>query len=355
MLLRSGNWTDTSSAEKRPTRRPATSMGDGDDRLEQVTVQPLSLSQTSDSPIDTMSPPQSDTPNQPSPPPSSENLTPPPVVPQQIPAPYVVWVHREQNIRKFFGEPGEYPAEDFKAEVERSWRAQPCLTPQQKMDLIWSNIGPSVQAELRCQDLETQEDPVKAMTKIIEIFGERRSPSQLLQRLYALQQWTGESVRSYSHRVSSAYQALTKRQAALGEAGYPDSIARDHFQQSLTDPILVKMLREKICHTPSLRFKDIREVAIRWGDEDPPHQQASASTNLIRTPAPAARDELKELKETVADLTQKLDSLISFQTQQGNNQGPRHTRKPVKCYNCGREGHIRRFCKDKGNDLPPRS
>ena len=349
MLLRGGKKTSTTPAATTmapPNEDDVDSQESQREQVDEHSREPPQLSPLSDNVP--MSLPQTSTP-----PPSNPN--PPETVPQHISPPQVVYVQRERSIRRFFGEAGEYPAEEFQSELERTWRAQPGLTKVQKMDLIWGNIGPAVLAELKCQDREIQEDPDKALKKLVEIFGERRSPSQLLQQMYSLQQWAGESVRSYSHRLSSIYQALTRKQKAIGgDPIYQDVIVRDHFQQSLQDPILVKMLRDRVFVTPSLTFKDIREVAIRWTDD----LMTNNASSLLQAPTQQAAtssgtcNEIKELKNTVDDLTKKLDSLIATQLQQPRQRIPQ--RKQIVCYGCGKMGHFRRDCRE-GNGRPPRS
>ena len=155
------------------------------------------------------------------------------------------------------------------------------------------------------------------------------------------------------------YQALTWKQKAIGrDPIYQDTIMRDHFQQSLKDLNLVKMLKDRVFVNPSLTFKDVREVAIRWTDD---HMTSNNASSLLQAPTPAAstsvKDEIKELRMTVADLTKKLDSLIAIQLQQ-----PRHLRqripqtgqrRPIVCYGCGKEGHFKCDSRAEGNGRPP--
>lgn len=214
------------------------------------------------------------------------NAMPSPIVP-------VVLFTKDIHMRRFFGTEGEgHLAEEFEEEIRRAWDAQPGITAERKMDLLKSNVGPVVRDELRCQEEDIQKDAEKALRKIVEVFGERRTPSALLQCLFNLQQNGGETIRAYSHRIKAAHDRYMKRMKVLGMSGSSEDILRDHFVNSLTDLTLIRYLRERIHQNESVTFKELRETAIRWaGDEET--ATASSSAVVAAKAAPPSTDSLR--------------------------------------------------------------
>lgn len=292
----------------------------------------------------------------------------------------VVFLRGEDRHCKTFYGAGDlsYSADDFEEEVKRIWSACRARTNDAKLSILTANIGPRVKAELRCQPEETQQDAEKALTKIVEIFGQRESSCILLQRLLSLRQEGMETVRTYSHRVYDAYKALTRRQAVLGEPIQNDLIVRDHFMVSLSDPILVRVLRDAVHKEPATSFRDLRETAIRWaGDEACPAALATATATAAATtvtaPVPAPVQEKDErilaLEKMVKDLAETVSQYMKGPSSSKSNVKKcdrchkiGHVGKDCRsrteagqtiCYACHKPGHFARDCKEQGNAPPP--
>ena len=74
----------------------------------------------------------------------------------------------------------------------------------------------------------------------------------------------------------------------LGEPIQNDLIVRDHFMVSLSDLILVRVLRDAVNKEPATSFRELRETAIRWaGDEGSPTASATAAATTVSVPVPA--------------------------------------------------------------------
>ena len=125
-------------------------------------------------------------------------------------------IARERSIPCFYGkETGDgRTAEEFAASIRRCWSGQH-LSKAGRLDVLYHNLGPLVKDELRCQSPAVQEDPDKALEKIVEIFGERRTTSELAQVLQTIRQESGERCRNYSHRCQRAFLVLRHRQEVL--------------------------------------------------------------------------------------------------------------------------------------------
>ena len=125
-----------------------------------------------------------------------------PPAPVQATPPVVV-LTREVDIRKFFGDDSTR-AQEFKEDIRRALDAQPTLSSRRRLDLILSNVGPKVKAEVCCLEADVQTDPEQVLAAIVQSFGEIRSSSMLQQALLMTTQRQGESVRDHFHRAKEA-------------------------------------------------------------------------------------------------------------------------------------------------------
>ena len=265
---------------------------------------------------------------------------------QETPTLQYVMVQPERTIRRFYGTGEADLADEFVSEVKRTWALYPRQTDAWKYDTIVSNVGPVVKAELAVHD-EVHGKPQETLEKILEVFGERRSPQRLTQIFYSLQQRNGESIRDYSHRVLSSFTSLTARQKAVKHEEAKQIVLKEHFVESLQDRVLTCTLRQHLKDNPDTTFRDLRDRAIQWcGDE----AVASASHVGASQPDDSMALRMKSLEDMVMKLTSKIDDLQRPNPPYQSNQSNRNRGGPRLCYGCNKPGHYKRDC--PGNVRP---
>ena len=263
-----------------------------------------------------------------------------------------VYIEREPRIRPFLGDRDEEKVTAFVTEVKRSWRRIPETDVDARFDIIRDNLGPDVLVELDCQDPTDQSTPEKLLKLIIKVYGETRSPHQLLRVLLEQHQTPGEDIRAFSHRLKLDFDRLVRRQVQLELPEESDNTIREQFVLGVRDVHLRRVLREKIRSTPLTTFRALRDIAVSYADD----------TCGVTTAAAAAVSANSELLEAMKLLTtqnqlmqQRLEqfeeklSLLQQPTQQ-RPALPDHRRQDQRrprngaCYGCGERGHFRRDC-----------
>ena len=187
-------------------------------------------------------------------------------------------IERERIIQRF---EGDDPTQclQFEEDVRHSWASIPKEDTRHRLDVIKTNAGSLVRAEIKCMTEEAQKDPDEVLKLIVKRFGERRSTSELLQILVGLHQRPGERVLEYSHRCKASFLDLVNRQKAVGEPVLQETALINHFCRNVRDRQLAKHLKEKMTTNPTWTFADIRETALEWSEDD----EVDASAHAIKS------------------------------------------------------------------------
>lgn len=269
-------------------------------------------------------------------------------------APRVVYVQQERPLRRFHGErDGGYTVEEYAADLRRRW-ATSSGTAADRLDLLLDSLGPTVRGELKCHPKATQDDPDLSLAAILNVFGERLTPAELLRKLHETQQFPREEILGYSIRIMEAGRRWENRLVTMGR---PDPNAsftiRDQFIAGLADPTLRAMLREQLHRSPEATFLDIRATAIRWAEGD--SAAAAPQQHVLAATAP---DDKFVTKNELREVIESLKTLITQRSSQPATAGQQPPPTPRLCYSCQKPGHFARNCRSnqrrnqQGNGQP---
>ena len=221
----------------------------------------------------------------------------------------------------FTGCDGPHHALEFEEQVRRAWTVIG-TNPTLRRQLILSNVGPVVRDELRCQDPDAQKTPEELLELILEVFGETRSPIQLLQVLLEQRQSKGE-FRAFSIRLRQHYDALIRRQRQLKQAPLEEFWVRDMLVQGSSDVDLRRHLQERIRVSPDMSFYAVRQVALDYLNvmEELTCTRSSIFKNAVSSPilacdsVPQPHPHRVDVHCQRADHTRQLPALMSLSPQ----------------------------------------
>ena len=264
------------------------------------------------------------------------------------PAHIIIVPPRETHIRRFHGDGHASEVERFVEEVRAAWRARKDLSAEEKKDLLWQYLGEAVREELSCRGDDVEHDPEATVKLLQEVYGEKRSVSQLMALFQMVVQGPHETVRAYSHRLHRAFKTLTSRQTTLRVPLADSEFLRDQFVENLCQAPVRRQLQEIVFQDPRSNFLTLREAAIRWaGDEDPSIEPASIAALQAR-PSVSAAPPKSKLEDKVDKLAEQLSTLVALMAQRETQLASADQWSGVEtrtCYRCYQKGHIARNCR----------
>ena len=194
----------------------------------------------------------------------------------------LVYVEREHQVSRFHGDLDQpWRVEEFREDLERAWSSIPAAGKERRLEVLLRSVGRHVRQEIDCLGEEDRRDPDAILSHLREVYGERRSATQLTAAFFGVRQRQGEGVVDYSHRLVAAARAAQKKATTID-----DALLCRHFVEGLQDRTLSKILVRELDARPD--FKKIRQQALQWCREEE-HQTATAAALQYRSsPAPTS-------------------------------------------------------------------
>ena len=114
------------------------------------------------------------------------------------------------------------------------------------------------------------------------VFGEKRSTTQLLQSFYNRKQAEGEDLRDYSHVLSQILSSVVKQSSSV--ISNEKTVLRDQFIEGLRDAALQRELRKMVRDKPDSSLLDVRSEALLWEMEDSrSHRPRLVKSNQVKS------------------------------------------------------------------------
>ena len=251
----------------------------------------------------------------------------------------------------FTGEVGDEAVDTFVEEAERIVVAYG-LRGAPGVEVIIRHLAGQARTEVLSMPAEARQDVAAVLAHLRTQFADQRPLLVLMDEFHARTQRPGESFRAYEH----ALQAMARKIAAENPAIYPANVVRDHYCKGLAHSGLRQFMRNWVVDHPDATLAQARERATSYASEMPEaetlfQQHQTGLSKPALPPTPAANHELDALKsqmaavtETLANMQTTLTALSKDRGNSNNHRGPRRYTSEVRCYNCGRHGHVAYHC-----------
>jgi hypothetical protein len=261
-----------------------------------------------------------------------------------------VTVPREKKLRRYAGGTDDKVLEGWIADAQRAVAAS-AFSDQEAVNFLFDCLEGAARDEIRLRQADEWGTPDMLFDVLREVFGEKLTKTQLMQRFFARKQKERENIQDFSHALMSMAEHIARVYPNALED--KDQSLRDAFTENLRDPMLRRDLKRMVREHPDRTFNQLREEARRTIEElDRPRQvssrevMAEAECSYVNAnPVGKAIEDLATGQKALVDMLARLTEKLSQPPQASQPPYPsRLPRGPKRCFHCNELGHIKPKC-----------
>lgn len=278
-----------------------------------------------------------------------------------VPTVVKVSIPRERKLRRYGGGRDDKVLEDWISDAHRAVEAQE-WTNQEAVEFLYNSLEGAARDEVRLRPADDWKDPDLFFQVLRDVFGEKLSKTQQLQRFFARKQRERESIQDFALSLMSMAEHLARtHESALDNK---DQNLRDTFVENLRDLMLRRDLKRYVREHPAATFQAVRQEAQRsLEDTDHGNVRHASSREVVTEPVNCAQVSGGPVGKVIHDLAEGQKALVEKLAQQQKfmeeqqkvlvqlterltrtPQPQNAPRGPRRCYNCGEVGHLRPNC-----------
>ena len=267
---------------------------------------------------------------------------------------FIKVVPTSQKLRKYGGDSRDL--NKWITECKRQISLQG-LTGRNACDYILSHLEGHAEDEAQFElDVSTCTSE-QIFTALTNAFSEQLTAADLLDLLYQRQQGERESLRDFAYALMRLLdRAVATKQDCVHNK---DTLLRDRFILKVRSERLRDHLRTEVWRKPDMKFKEAREEAIRFANEDrKPLKRVTTAGASGGSMLPETRPNLTD-DRVLEQMQKQLGQVLDLQKAQGvqiaeqqkliNKLLSGATTKEDKksgvfCTHCGKQNHVKKNC-----------
>lgn len=253
-------------------------------------------------------------------------------------------VTRDRKISKFAGRPvcaQDPEIEDWVNDVRLHIEG---MDEAQQISTIMSLLTGEAEMEVRLCPSGERDSSEKIFGLLVQLFQEVGDVATLSSNFFSRLQQPQESLQSYSLALMKLRQKIEKR----GETGIDDTAMMVRFVEGARDPITRRELRrlQKESATKTETFSQFRKRVLEWMPEE---TQPPKPVTVAALSAEGLQDKYEQLAKSVDKLLQQQEELVKEMSKEPSRayNEKKKARGPLRCWSCGRLGHISRNCREE--------
>ena len=246
------------------------------------------------------------------------------------------------KLSKFKGlpkSPGDISLKDWLEEFE-VYCDYYSLSDSERYDALINHLGGTAKDEVHCRMIISKEHKnVAQAIKILELaFKPADSVSGYSSTFYSRQQLEGETIADYSLALIKLYSQLVEASSDSEQAALKhlqDTTLKQRLVEGIRDPSVKRELKRiELAYRDRSFFEMREEVLELFKDEK---IKLKPRVHGVGCDEPSYG--FSEIKKELQSLKKQLDEV-----QRRTFRKPRSNYPTVRCYNCGKNGHIKGQC-----------
>ena len=217
---------------------------------------------------------------------------------------------------------------------------------------IFDHLEKEARAEVR---FRLQLDKCSA-EEVLQVLSDLYTPTdslvKLQQQFYGRNQMAGESLQDYALALMEKLTQIVEKQPTLSKSR--EEMIKEKFAEGVSDVYLKRELRRVNVERASLKFWELRQLAVSWQDvPNASESEDSRATTLTQEssavqPVSVESTKFTDMHQLLERQQKQIEGLLNemkdLKDQQSKPRSSGPNTRSLTCYHCKRTGHKKADC-----------